>query len=551
MISEATSKIHRYMQAEYNLVYNQRTYIHSSGSVAHIITDTRHDPSSIYLSVNLNKIMDYLTALNFSDETILDSVIFTSDGINAFSKSSSKTRDISLSYPFTDLPYIQDFENSEQNIMVIYEPAPDYLLPFGNASDNTGVISFIAKIYDTNQPAKRIILGYLMINLSLDSILDTYSEIGNSSNGFYYVVNDSGTIIYSNDAPSLGNSFENLDIGEEDTIFNKPVGISGIHVLGVISEKALQEEIHRSIIRMLSITIAGIAFMVCCITFLHKHYRRKFRCLAQAMENISQGDFKVRLRADTKDEIGYLSAAFNNMCETLDTYIKKTYVAETSRRTAELYALQAQINPHFLFNTIESIRMKSLSDGNRDVADMLSKLGNLFRWMIQFNQDIIYLEDEVDYIESYLELQKLRFGEKVQVLIDVPAAVLYFGIPKFTLQPIVENAIHHGIGTGTKVLEISICAAQEGQDMKILVEDTGRGMDNETLHRLQNHIYGKERDTKFGVALWNVHTRIQLLFGPPYGLTISSAPYQGTQITILLPGQPKKEMEMHVQDDYC
>ena len=266
LISEATSKIHRYMQAEYNLVYNQRTYIHSSGSVAHIITDTRHDPSSIYLSVNLNKIMDYLTALNFSDETILDSVIFTSDGINAFSKSSSKTRDISLSYPFTDLPYIQDFENSEQNIMVIYEPAPDYLLPFGNASDNTGVISFIAKIYDTNQPAKRIILGYLMINLSLDSILDTYSEIGNSSNGFYYVVNDSGTIIYSNDATSLGNSFENLDIGEEDTIFNKPVGISGIHVLGVISEKALQEEIHRSIIRMLSITIAGIAFMVCCIT---------------------------------------------------------------------------------------------------------------------------------------------------------------------------------------------------------------------------------------------------------------------------------------------
>ena len=130
--------------------------------------------------------------------------------------------------------------------------------------------------------------------------------------------------------------------------------------------------------RIIVVTCASILAVTVIVAVLHKYYKKRFFQLASAMHLISQGDFDTRLPVNSDDEIGYLSQTFNTMCETLDTYIKKTYLAETQQRTAELYALQAQINPHFLANTLESIRMQALHDENYEVADMLANLGNLF-----------------------------------------------------------------------------------------------------------------------------------------------------------------------------
>ena len=335
-------------------------------------------------------------------------------------------------------------------------------------------------------------------------------------------------------------------LADNEIILKKSISLSGLTVIGSISRRALADNTRHIIWQSILITMLAIFIMTTTIFWLHTHYAKRFHQLSAAMANISQGDFSTHLPIESQDEFGYLSESFNRMCDMLNLYIRNTYLAKTQQRTAELYALQAQINPHFLANTIESLRMKALADDNYELSEMLLTLGNLFRWMTQFHQDIIYIEDEVDYISSYLELQKFRFMDKLSVEMDIPPEVYYLGIPKFTLQPIVENAITHGISGLHKPLLISIRFLLEAETLVIQVEDNGLGIPEENVQKLSDHICGRADYDEFGVALRNVHTRIRLLFGDSYGLSVKSTYYLGTTITVTLPAKEKKELEKYV-----
>lgn len=543
LVREGAERIEDFMQDKYNMLYNQRILLHSTDHIANVISSTRDQPSNIYLQRNLEKITDYLTALCYSDHAILDTILFTADGANAFSYSNSSGRNIYLTYDYCSLPYIKTFQEAPETITTVYDTSPPYL---PSSKGSSSVLTFIGKLYDMNYPTKKIIIGYLMINFSPASIDETYNEIDAASDGEYLVVNGDSEIIYSNTASYVGRSYKKGFLPEEDIILSKSISLSGLKVISAVSDEELMKNIRGVLQRIIVVTCASILAVTVIVAVLHKYYKKRFFQLASAMHLISQGDFDTRLPVNSDDEIGYLSQTFNTMCETLDTYIKKTYLAETQQRTAELYALQAQINPHFLANTLESIRMQALHDENYEVADMLANLGNLFRWMIQFHQDIVYLEDELDYIEYYLDLQKFRFGDNLCILMDVPPSVLYLGIPKFTIQPIVENALTHGIPQNGDSLIIRISLLIRDNILRLNVSDNGIGISDDTLKNLQQHIAGTRTDSSFGVALRNVHMRIQLLFGKEYGLTIDSRLYSGTTVLVTLPALDKKEMEKYV-----
>ncbi|MDD3402564.1 MAG: sensor histidine kinase [Hespellia sp.] len=545
LVSEATNRIEDFALNKYNMMYNQRTLLHSTDYIASIITNTRSNSTEIYQTENLSKITAYLNALIYSDNTICDAILFTADGKNTFSQSNGGGRKVYVSYDYPNLPYIQDFSKTTDNITAIYDAEPPYLtLNSEKASKNT--ITFIAKLYDMNQPAKQLIIGYLMVSFSPESIDQTYNEIEASADGNYLIVNAGNDIIYSNDTELLGQPYDNDLIPEADIIGDKTLSLSGLRVIGSVSDNILQQNINTILVRLTLVTLLCITCLILIVTLLHKYYQKKFRQLGSAMEDISQGDFNLKLPVQSDDEIGYLSRAFNTMSDTLDTYIKKTYLAETQKRTAELYALQTQINPHFLSNTIESIRMKALEEDDYEVSEMLANLGNLFRWMVQFHQNIVYLEDEIDYIDTYLELQKFRFGDRIHVHMDIPPETLYLGVPRFTLQPIVENAITHSLSQNAQPLKITISFRKTDEQLQLIVADDGIGMEDRTLRKLRAHIQGSVTENEFGVALRNVNARIQLLFGDRYGLAIDSAPYRGTVVTVSLPAAEKEEMEQHV-----
>ena len=271
----------------------------------------------------------------------------------------------------------------------------------------------------------------------------------------------------------------------------------------------------------------------------------------------------------SNDEIGYLEQSFNSMITRLDKHIQTAYVYQLESKTAELKALQAQINPHFLFNTLESIRFNALEHQDPDTAKMIHLLGNLFRWNIQSGDLFVELRQEINYAETFIELQKLRYADAFDFITDVPQKLLTLGVPKFILQPLVENAIKHGqkgvssggiitisARLGEEISESEEWRVESGEKesgtLEITVEDNGHGMDEETVRRITERLDQPETEEgdHYSIGLSNVHKRIRILFGEPYGLTIRSEPGVKTSIRILMPARSKEELETYVQSNH-
>lgn len=548
LVEEAANKIYDFFQDCYNDMYNQRTLLHSPGHISDILADTRDNPSSVYELDTLEKFTDYMTALVYADTSVNDAIIFTADGYNTLSYSSSTTHSVYSSYDFTELPYIKEFRESEKSITVIYDNCPEYLSA-GSSGTPQPVLSFIVKIYAQLGSDPENPLGYMILNYSPENIDSAYIDLTSASNGNYYVINSNSAIVYSNDKTKIGMDANPEWVQGDDVLINREIGLSGIKVIGALSSEKLEETTFNIVIKSILITGAGILFIIAIVLLLHRHFTRKFRNLAEAMSNVSTGNFSIELPVNSMDEIGYLSETFNRMSRTLNEYIDKTYLAETERRTAELYALQAQINPHFLANTIEAIRMNAVENDDYGTAGMLKDLGNLFRWMVRFDDDIIDVQSEMDYIDCYLDLMKFRFEDKLTVSLDFPPETYNLGIPRFTLQPIFENAISHG-SSNTRDMVITAHLFIEDGKLTITVEDNGPGISENDLIKLRDHIRGTRTYKEFGVALRNVCSRIRLLFGPQYGLTVNSRYAQGTTVTVTLPAKEKKELEEYVQTAY-
>jgi two-component system sensor histidine kinase YesM len=260
------------------------------------------------------------------------------------------------------------------------------------------------------------------------------------------------------------------------------------------------------------------------------------------MQEIEKGNLDTRTLVRSNDEVGYLEQSLNTMCERLDDYIDNVYVYEIKTKTAELRALQAQIDPHFLFNTLESIRVTAQLSGAAHAAKMIHILGNLFRWNIQIHGMFVDLKEEVDYVSSYIDLEKLRYDNFFQVDVDIGQDALSYGVPKLILQPLVENAIQHGVKEVGGL--IGIKGYLSGGDLNIEVSDNGKGIDEDTIAAI---ISGLDKDKNESIALSNIHQRISMLFGPGYGLSINSELGKGAVINIKLPAFSKEEMGKYVQ----
>ena len=205
---------------------------------------------------------------------------------------------------------------------------------------------------------------------------------------------------------------------------------------------------------------------------------------------------------------------------------------ETRKKEMELAALQNQIDPHFLYNTLDGIRSQALREGQTEIAEMTGKLSRLFRYSVRNRGDLVTLEEELSSVEDYFSIQKYRFEERFRLSCEADPETLRYYLPKMTFQPIVENAIYHGLepskGSGTLVIR----AERLEKGLRVIVRDDGVGMDEETLERLRDRLNGAPPEAgsggrHSGIALYNVNRRLRLLFGDSSGLTISSVPAGG------------------------
>ena len=256
--------------------------------------------------------------------------------------------------------------------------------------------------------------------------------------------------------------------------------------------------------------------------------------LTEKAKQFGKRDFSRAKPIETNiTELEILDDSFNEMTDHISALIEKQIENERSLHQAELELLQAQINPHFLYNTLDSIAILAESDREEDVIDMITSLSTFFRNSLSEGEDIHTLRAEMAQAVSYLEIQQIRYSDILSYSMNIDEDVQDCLIPKLILQPLIENALYHGIKNRRGRGLITITGGRENNKILLRVRDNGIGMDSERLEQLQNGIY-QQKQGSFG--LWNVHQRIRLYCGDPYGLSFESAPGEGTTVTVTLPG---------------
>ncbi len=311
----------------------------------------------------------------------------------------------------------------------------------------------------------------------------------------------------------------------------------------------LQSEITQQIeFIILSIVVLFIIVGIFIITYVSKmtyEITSPLTKLTGRVEDITRGDFQVKEPVEAVEvELQKLSIGFEEMVGKLNSLIEENKKVERRKRHAELELLQAQINPHFLYNTLDTIIWLIESDKKQESINMVSALSDFFRFCLSRGKDIISLKEEEKHVLSYLSIQKIRYQDRMDYQVNIPEDLYQYAIPKLTLQPLVENSIYHGIKLQREPGIIKVDAVDVGDKIELTVKDNGAGMTDERLKEMRSAI---ENGEKIGFGLRTVHERMQLLFGEEYGLTISSTEGVGTTITAVIPKQ-KHDGEVLMND---
>ena len=264
--------------------------------------------------------------------------------------------------------------------------------------------------------------------------------------------------------------------------------------------------------------------------------------IERALHNILEGRTDINFRTKKGSRLYSLSASMRMLVNRLSDLINREYSATLLKKQAELSALQSQINPHFLYNTLESIRGQALCEGVRNIAQMAKALSNLFKYSISRESSMVSLEEELKNVDNYIIIQQYRFNNKFKIIKEIDKDTFAYKIPKLSIQPIIENAIHHGLETkmGAGTIKIKIYCTEK--KLIITVEDDGIGMCPERLMQIQSNLQEtrdsiiKENESDGPrIGLINVNERIRLIFGEDYGVRISSTLGLGTVVELVLP----------------
>lgn len=256
--------------------------------------------------------------------------------------------------------------------------------------------------------------------------------------------------------------------------------------------------------------------------------------LVSACQKIGDGDFSVRIKTSSSNELGYVINSFNLMSEQVEKLINEVLLRNIARQDLELQMLRSQINPHFLYNTLESMRMAAYAEGYTDYAEMCRLLAKILRYGVATQNHLVTVGEELEHLKDYISLLEYRFHDRIKVQIQISPDIMDTMIIKLILQPLVENCINHGIIGMNTVGYIQIWGYRQEDMIIFTVTDNGNGMDEENLRLLQGYL-NNENEAFTSIGLKNIHRRIQLYYGSEYGLTINSKPGKGTSVTIHFP----------------
>lgn len=418
-------------------------------------------------------------------------------------------------------------------------------------------VTFVRNIMDTStiKGAQRNVLGTLYIDMSIDRISNLVNDVSEDTNVQFYIIDTTNDVyIYNAEYYKMGESAEevstyfNENYMDEETYIQTNEGhllITPITntdwILAILipdteismTAKAMQQST-MWILMIAAISVGIIYWLYSKIT------STPLRKLKDAMVCIQNGNLDTHIEIDTNDEIGIMAEGLNQMTQNLKTHINKVYTAEIKQRDAELSALKSQIRPHYLYNTLEVIRMMAITNDDYITADMLDSLSRQLKYLMGTTKELVFLKDEIENIKDYFKLLSLRFDNLYLLDLDVKESLMKLKVPHLILQPIVENAIKHGLRPSGEEGQVGIIAHKTDGYLEISVIDNGIGMPKEKLNEIRNQfnlddIGDREQESLGSIGMKNVYERIILKFGNEFGLEILSHEKIGTIVKYKLP----------------
>lgn len=399
--------------------------------------------------------------------------------------------------------------------------------------------------------------GVVFIDLNYSAISELCDQNSIGEKGYVFIVDENGNIVYHPQQQQLYNELqtENIDLVmnmKEDTVTTgkgkdeKIYSISrsektGWTVVGCMNTK----ELLRSSNGAKKVYVATAVILVAIALFISSLIARNItfpiQKLRNSMAKVQEGDFSTEdLEIPSENEIGSLTQSFNVMTHRIQELMEENIHEQEQKRKSELKALQSQINPHFLYNTLDSIIWMAEGKKNEEVVLMTAALARLLRQSISNEDELVSIGQEVEYVRSYLTIQKMRYKDKLEFSIEVDPAITANQIIKLVLQPLTENAIYHGLKYKESKGLLIVRGYEKGEDVVLEIIDNGVGMDEETLA----HIFEKHKVNYHsnGVGVYNVQKRLTLYYGHEYGITYRSKKGEGTIATIVI---PKSQEEHH------
>lgn len=408
--------------------------------------------------------------------------------------------------------------------------------------------------------------GVILIDLKLRVIAETLKDVRLGKSGFLMVIDDQGKGIYTPASPftegimpewfsdRISGNFSKKINGEELQFIYRKSPFTNWTTVGVFSTNEAIYEVQEIRFYMVSFIFLVTFLGITASFYLAYSISRPIQRLKKYMQIAESGDLLVRDFGNRTDEIGMLGQSFNNMLLQTKKLISLVEVKERQKKDAELRVLHANIKPHFLYNTLDTIHWLAKKNGADEATDLVDSLSKLFRIGLSNGQEIIPLINEVEHVISYLKIQKTRYKDKLDYEVHIDPHLNKYYLLKLILQPIVENAIYHGIKERRGPGIVRIHAELQRDCVLLTVTDDGLGMNEETLRKLSEKLQQTLNDIKDqsssnddtdlalkmnelngGYGLVNVHTRIVLSFGEPYGLSVKSEEGIGTTVAIKHP----------------
>jgi len=388
--------------------------------------------------------------------------------------------------------------------------------------------------------------GVLLVEMNFNAIDDMFRRVSLGKKGYIVILDSFGHVIYRPRYRPMLDMFNLNKIlrggdqhfiqyinGDRAIITINTINHAEWRIVGIsyIDELIATGKDIRNF--ALWILFASLLFTVVVSVFISHKISRPIKMLENSMKKVSNGDFNVIADIKGDNEVENLSKTYNIMLTTIRNLMDQIVLDQTAMRKSEFNALQSQIQPHFLYNTLDSILWLAEKENNSEVVAMVTALSKFFRLSLSNGKNIITLADEIEHVRNYLIIQKNRYKDKFTYIIEANCDTLQCKIPKLLLQPIVENAIYHGIQSIVDEGEIRISSLISSGKLLIQVQDNGLGMSGEKLESVIKEISVSAKST--GIGLKNVNERIKLHFGAEYGLEFLSEQDKGTLVKMWLP----------------